>query len=178
MADLFFLSALKSSEAWSSGMTPFGVDVGALEAASRGDAGSGGVLDRVDVLERCQEKRRFLPMAGGWPLTDSCASLFMGSWLDTVCLSWLVPFPSTLAAFPLPLALPFPLVLALPFPLVAGCLEEGGGVACCGGADTTWCTGVMDAWVFVRLNMFDIVRLKLLGLLLLVDRRDRGGDES
>lgn len=58
---MFFLSAVKSSEVdWSSGITPLGADVGAFAAVSRGDAGSGGVLDRVEALERCQEKRRFL----------------------------------------------------------------------------------------------------------------------
>ncbi len=46
---------------------------------SSGEPGSGGVLDRVDVLDRCQEKRRFC--LGGGPLELGVTSR-VGSWLE------------------------------------------------------------------------------------------------
>lgn len=55
----------------------------------------------------------------------------------------------------------------------------GLGVAACDvGADISCCAcwaGVIEVWVLLRLNMLDMVRLKL-GALLLVDRRDKGDD--
>lgn len=117
------------------------------------------MLDRVEVLERCQEKRRLLAPGGELPLTDSCVSLLRGSWFEVVGLSWLVP---------LPFGTDFGAVGWAAGAGTSSCCGCGCGCGCC-------CTGVIDTCVLLRLNMLDIVRLKL-GALLLVDLRDRGGD--
>lgn len=74
-------------------MVTLGLDVGAVAVASNGDPGDGGVLDRVDVLDRFQEKRRPCLLSGVFPLAGGAVSLLDESWCETTGLSWPLLLP-------------------------------------------------------------------------------------
>jgi hypothetical protein len=90
--DLVFFCAVKSPEAGRSLTASLsGVDVGAVAVASRGDPGEGGVFDRVELLERFQEKRRFCLLKGTLPFTGGAVSLLDASWWEKTGRSCDVP---------------------------------------------------------------------------------------